>query len=363
MADDAAFIRKLQNLLNKHGYALKVDGSFGPKTKAAVTDFQTRTGLPVNGLASRQTMNRLFSLPPMPRRRPNVDVLGTGKTGMPKPTLRPDMSPPSEAPLAPTEPQTKEWSPGAYQRDLAETRQMNPQANLNPAFSGIHPGTMFDMTYGRTLTAADEAKRLGQPYGGVGARPPPADVPSLPEFGAGLTPPTVAPQLSQMAGPPQQTPPPAPQKPGFTPTPMNQGIGLPGQPPAADFPSLIGDAFGNIGGFVQNLMGGDKPQTAKYGGANPVDSNKKVNDALTVAINRDVAKRQLAQQMALQQMNQYGMVTGTHPAQGDVRTMDATRDAQMQKLMEIIFGAMAGPQSPQPEPPPLTSGPRDNPYL
>ena len=33
-------VNKLQNVLNEHGYDLAVDGIFGPKTQAAVRDYQ-----------------------------------------------------------------------------------------------------------------------------------------------------------------------------------------------------------------------------------------------------------------------------------------------------------------------------------
>ena len=47
---DKPKVRQLQELLNKHGYRLQVDGEFGPRTKAAVLDFQTDHKLTADGL-------------------------------------------------------------------------------------------------------------------------------------------------------------------------------------------------------------------------------------------------------------------------------------------------------------------------
>ena len=48
-------VRQLQALLNAAGAVLKVDGSFGPATLAAVKAFQQRAGLIVDGVVGRQT--------------------------------------------------------------------------------------------------------------------------------------------------------------------------------------------------------------------------------------------------------------------------------------------------------------------
>lgn len=99
MADDVTFTKQVQNLLNRHGFKLDVDGSMGPKTRAAIKEFQRKVGIPVNGLASRLTMNVLFSLPPMPQMRggmgqaPSADVLGSGNTNS-MPRMMPDRPPP-----------------------------------------------------------------------------------------------------------------------------------------------------------------------------------------------------------------------------------------------------------------------------
>lgn len=54
-----AEVSALQTKLNKLGYKLAVDGSFGPATEAAVKDFQTKHGLEVDGKAGPLTMAAL----------------------------------------------------------------------------------------------------------------------------------------------------------------------------------------------------------------------------------------------------------------------------------------------------------------
>lgn len=50
-----AHVSWLQSALNALGADLEVDGSFGPKTEAALKDFQRRTGIDVDGYAGVQT--------------------------------------------------------------------------------------------------------------------------------------------------------------------------------------------------------------------------------------------------------------------------------------------------------------------
>ena len=52
-------IRNLQNLLNKYGYNLGVDGLAGDGTVNAIRDFQSKNGLPVDGIAGVQTYSKL----------------------------------------------------------------------------------------------------------------------------------------------------------------------------------------------------------------------------------------------------------------------------------------------------------------
>ena len=52
-------VRQLQTLLNKNGYNLAVDGSFGSKTLAAVKDYQSKNGLTVDGIVGTNTWGAL----------------------------------------------------------------------------------------------------------------------------------------------------------------------------------------------------------------------------------------------------------------------------------------------------------------
>lgn len=52
-------VKDLQNLLNKYGYGLAVDGLVGNATLNAIRDFQNKNGLAVDGIAGTNTMNKL----------------------------------------------------------------------------------------------------------------------------------------------------------------------------------------------------------------------------------------------------------------------------------------------------------------
>ena len=52
-------VTELQKLLNNHGYSLDVDGIFGDNTKNAVTDFQQKKGLNVDGIVGTNTWGTL----------------------------------------------------------------------------------------------------------------------------------------------------------------------------------------------------------------------------------------------------------------------------------------------------------------
>jgi peptidoglycan hydrolase-like protein with peptidoglycan-binding domain len=49
----------IQAALNRHGYGLAVDGVWGPKSKAALADFQSRNGLTVDRLVGPATWDKL----------------------------------------------------------------------------------------------------------------------------------------------------------------------------------------------------------------------------------------------------------------------------------------------------------------
>jgi hypothetical protein len=52
-------VKTLQMLLNKYGYKLDIDGSFGKITNAAVKDFQTNRGFKVDGIVGHETITQL----------------------------------------------------------------------------------------------------------------------------------------------------------------------------------------------------------------------------------------------------------------------------------------------------------------
>jgi peptidoglycan hydrolase-like protein with peptidoglycan-binding domain len=54
-----AHVEQLQNALNSNGAALTVDGKMGPKTKAALMDFQKAHGLKVTGRPDKETRDAL----------------------------------------------------------------------------------------------------------------------------------------------------------------------------------------------------------------------------------------------------------------------------------------------------------------
>ena len=56
-------VNKLQSVLNEHGYDLAVDGIFGPKTQAAVRDYQKKNGLKLDGIVGKETWGSLLAQP------------------------------------------------------------------------------------------------------------------------------------------------------------------------------------------------------------------------------------------------------------------------------------------------------------
>ena len=59
-------VKQLQSELNKRGYQLDEDGIYGKKTKAAVRDYQKKSGLTmVDGIAGDETWGSLLSAPAM----------------------------------------------------------------------------------------------------------------------------------------------------------------------------------------------------------------------------------------------------------------------------------------------------------
>jgi peptidoglycan DL-endopeptidase CwlO len=59
-ANKAAHVEKVQQSLNSNGAALTVDGKWGPKTTAAVKDFQKAHGLKPTGRLDKSTRAQLL---------------------------------------------------------------------------------------------------------------------------------------------------------------------------------------------------------------------------------------------------------------------------------------------------------------
>jgi hypothetical protein len=59
LGDRGSAVVELQRLLNRRGFALVIDGDFGPKTELAVRDFQRQAGLVVDGIAGPKTLAML----------------------------------------------------------------------------------------------------------------------------------------------------------------------------------------------------------------------------------------------------------------------------------------------------------------
>jgi peptidoglycan hydrolase-like protein with peptidoglycan-binding domain len=52
-------VKTLQQLLNKAGVQCATDGDFGPKTEAAVKQFQKKVGLEETGIVNHKTWSRI----------------------------------------------------------------------------------------------------------------------------------------------------------------------------------------------------------------------------------------------------------------------------------------------------------------
>ncbi|MER2534644.1 MAG: N-acetylmuramidase domain-containing protein [Rhizobiaceae bacterium] len=70
MGARGAKVRELQALLVRAGYAVNIDGDYGPATKTAVMAFQKAQRIAVDGVAGPQTMKRLESFKRAPDEQP-----------------------------------------------------------------------------------------------------------------------------------------------------------------------------------------------------------------------------------------------------------------------------------------------------
>lgn len=74
---DEAYVCRVQEALNAKGYNLVVDGILGPKTFAAVKEYQVKNGLVMDGIPGPNTMGALAPIPkPEELRRRYTDITG-----------------------------------------------------------------------------------------------------------------------------------------------------------------------------------------------------------------------------------------------------------------------------------------------
>lgn len=74
-------VRKLQTLLNNHGYSVTVDGDFGPNTHNSVVSFQRDHGLNADGMVGPQTWSKLIGVFPNSGKGAAYPLLKSGNTG------------------------------------------------------------------------------------------------------------------------------------------------------------------------------------------------------------------------------------------------------------------------------------------
>lgn len=73
MGMNGRLVREVQTLLMRAGYAVKVDGDFGPATKTAVQEFQKANKLEVDGLVGPETWQALTVLKVSPDEEPGKE--------------------------------------------------------------------------------------------------------------------------------------------------------------------------------------------------------------------------------------------------------------------------------------------------
>jgi peptidoglycan hydrolase-like protein with peptidoglycan-binding domain len=72
LGTSGAAVRSMQELLHRAGYAVEVDGDFGPSTKEAVMQFQKINGLEIDGVAGPSTLAKLDAFKVDPSEQPGV---------------------------------------------------------------------------------------------------------------------------------------------------------------------------------------------------------------------------------------------------------------------------------------------------
>ena len=132
-------VEELQRLLNRAGIqpALEIDGSFGPRTRAAVREFQERTGCKVDGIVGPETMgaiDRALGMPGLPARGRTPDQTSPRRPGAPAapaPSTAPVAAGPSPFGAVPARDLTREQA----MREL-ETLQAQGRVDFDRRSSG-----------------------------------------------------------------------------------------------------------------------------------------------------------------------------------------------------------------------------------
>ena len=154
-------VLELQKLLNKNGYNLAEDGSFGSKTLAAVEDYQKRSGLKVDGIVGTNTWGALTSAS---NKSTSGNTSTSSNTSASTPQAAPDYSKYSYDASADT----------AYQQALAALQQATAAAPTYKASYDDQLQEIYDkivnrdkFTYDLNSDAlyqqyADQYQRMGQ---------------------------------------------------------------------------------------------------------------------------------------------------------------------------------------------------------
>lgn len=118
-------VKRMQESLIRLGYLSgSADGSFGPKTRAAVEEFQKNNGLTADGVAGNDTLQLLFDGSPVRKGQPAVTA-----TPSPAPTATPR---PVKAQVKVT--YSDQWGNVFYEQvlSIAETTLMRPDPSVVP---------------------------------------------------------------------------------------------------------------------------------------------------------------------------------------------------------------------------------------
>ena len=142
-------VASLQRLLNAHGAGLRVDGVFGPRTQAAVAQFQGQMAMPVTGAVDEVTVQAL-SQPPYIPQPPFTEEAAWRDVG-----LSPDMDLTAQAESFPTQ-------RAAAPQQVAPPQQPAPRAQEEQAAKQYLTGLPPE----RQNRVAAAAKQLMDQQGG-----------------------------------------------------------------------------------------------------------------------------------------------------------------------------------------------------